>query len=285
MCRTFRLLVVAALIGLLACGSRARRFELVGQVLAIDTPSLTLTIKHQDIPGFMPGMTMPFRVKDAALLAGRKPGDLIRATLVVQDTDAYLEAIEKTGWAPVPVGPAPAAPAVAVLEPGAEVPDQAFVDQDGRTVALSGWRGQVVVLTFIYTRCPYPTYCPLMDRQFKVLQTALTRDDALRGRVHLLSLSFDPEHDTPPVLRAHAKDLGANPTLWTFATAPLEDIDRFGAHFGLLVTRNPSDPLDITHSLSTAVIDSAGRLVSLHRGNAWSPDELLAEIRHAAAQR
>jgi protein SCO1/2 len=283
MVRTSRQLVVGALLGLLACGSHERRFELVGQILSIDTPAQTLTIKHQDIPGFMPGMTMPFRVKDAALLADRKPGDLIRATLVVEDADAYLDAIAKTGWAPVPEGLEPSAPPVAVLEPGAEVSDQVFVDQDGREVALSGWRGQVVALTFIYTRCPYPTFCPLMDRQFKVVQARIAGDEALHGRVHLLSLSFDPEHDTPPVLLEHANGLGADPGLWTFATARLEEIDRFAAQFGLLVTRNPSDPLDITHSLSTAVIDPTGRLVSLHRGNAWSPDDLLAEIRHAAA--
>ena len=274
-----------ALLALAACGPRERRYELQGQVLAVDPAQQTLTIKHGDIKGFMPGMTMPFRVKAPALLEGRKPGDLVRATLVVLDTDAYLESVEKTGWAPVPDGGAAPAPGVAVLEPGAAVPDQVFTDDEGRPFALSSLQGRTVALTFIYTSCPYPTFCPLMDRQFKEVQRRIQADTALRGTVRLLSLSFDPDHDTPAVLKAHAGELGADPSVWTFATAPRPEIEAFGAHFGLLISRDPKDPQVITHSLSTAVIDPRGRLVALHQGNDWTPDTLFGDIVHAAAER
>ena len=270
-----------------ACGGTppARSYDLEGQVLAIDASARTLTIRHTDIPGFMPGMTMPFRVGDPALMEGRKPGDLVRATLLVQDTDAWLSAIETTGWAPGDVGPAPAAFGVDILEPGDEVPDQVFVDQDGREVALSAYRGQVVALTFVYTRCPYPTFCPLMDRQFKAVQDQLAADPALADRVHLLSISFDPDHDTPDVMKAHAELGGADPALWSYVTAPADAVDRFSAPFGLTIVRNPNDPLDLTHTLRTAVVGPDGRLASLHAGNSWSPDDLLRDVRHAASER
>jgi len=282
-----RWIALAALAALVACGPRGRRYQLEGQVLAIDPAQQTLTIKHGDIKGFMKGMTMPFRVKTPALLEGRQPGDLVRATLVVLDNDAYLESVEKTGWAPVP-GPGAdtepaAAPAVPVLAAGAAVPDQTFIDEAGRRFTLSSLQGRTVALTFIYTSCPYPTFCPLMDRQFKEIQTRVQADAALRGQVRLLSLSFDPDHDTPEVLAAHAKELGADPSVWTFATAPRAEIEAFGAHFGLLISRDPKTPRIITHSLSTAVIDPRGRLAVLYQGNEWTPDALFGDIVHAAA--
>ncbi len=188
----------AALIALAlapACG-RGREYELRGQILAVDTARSEITIKHDDIKGFMPGMTMPFKVRDAALLQGRAPGDLIRATLVVEDAQGYLKAIERTGHAPVAERPA-MRPLVDVLEPGDEVPDVALLDETGATRRLSEWRGRTLAITFIYTRCPLPDFCPLMDRQFADVQQIVTDDESLRGRVHLLSISFDPAYDTP----------------------------------------------------------------------------------------
>jgi len=287
MTRIAPVVLLLSFAALVACGrtSPARTYELEGQILAVDASKQTLTIRHKDIPGFMPGMTMPFRVGDPALMEGRKPGDLVRATLQVQETDAWLSAIETTGWTPVDVGPAPVALGVDILEAGDEVPDQTFVDQDGREVALSAFRGQVVALTFVYTRCPYPTFCPLMDRQFKAVQEQLAADPALADRVHLLSISFDPGYDTPEVMKAHAEMRGADPALWSYVTAPGDAVDRFSAHFGLTVVRNPDDPLDLTHTLRTAVIGADGRLAALHVGNSWSPDDLVADIRHAASER
>jgi protein SCO1/2 len=144
----FLLLVTAA-----AC-SRAREYELRGQVLAVDPARQELTIKHEDVRGFMPAMTMPFKVRDAAAFAARSPGDLIRATLVIEDDEGYLKDISSTGRAPV-VDPVPP-PRVDVLRPGESVPDTVFLDESGQAHRLADWRGQAIAVTFIYTRCPVP---------------------------------------------------------------------------------------------------------------------------------
>ena len=283
-----RLLIAAALaVGLIACGGAGgRQYELRGQVLAVDRTKGEITIKHEDIPGFMPAMTMPFRVKDARLLDGRAPGDLVTATLVVEETDAYLTAVAKTGFSAIPTSAPPLPPAfgIEILKPGDTVPDQALVDQDGQARALASWKGQVVALTFIYTRCPFPTFCPLMDRRFAAVQKAITNDPALRASVHLLSVSFDPEYDTPEILRKHAALRGADPAVWSYVTAPRDEVDRFAARFGMSIVRGPT-PADFTHTLRTAVIDREGRLAALHTGNEWTPDDLLRDIRNATAKR
>src|SRR5262249_5636006 len=146
-------------------------------------------------------------------------------------------------------------PAVVPLQTADAVPDGRFVDQDGRRRDFRSFKGAAVVLTFIYTRCPMPAFCPLMDRQFASIQNKLKQDDRLRGRVHLVTVTFDPEADSPSVLRNHAKKLGADPATWTFLTGTREDIDPFAARFGLSVIRPNTDPNDITHTLRTAVID------------------------------
>lgn len=283
-----RSVIAAALIvWAAACGGAgARQYELRGQVLAVDRAKGEITIKHEDIPGFMPAMTMPFRVRDAKLLDGRVPGDRVTATLVVEETDAYLTTIAKTGFSEIPASEAPLPPAFGIepLKPGDAVPDQALVDQDGHTRALASWKGQVVALTFIYTRCPFPTFCPLMDRQFGAVQKAIADDPDLRGRVRLVSISFDPEYDTPEVLRKHAALRGADPAVWSYVTAPRDEIDRFAARFGMSIVRGPT-PADFTHTLRTAVIDRDGRLAALHAGNEWTPDALLRDIRNATAKR
>jgi Cu/Ag efflux protein CusF len=194
-----RLLAVWLIASTVGCrDSHVREYELRGQVVAIDPARLEITIKHEDIPRFMPGMTMPFKVKEPGLLEGRVPGDLVRATLVVEDEGAHLRTIERTGSAPLAEAPVAAGSADALLNEGDVVPDAAFVDATGTSRRLSEWRGQALAVTFIYTRCPFPDFCPLMDRQFQAAQRTLASDDALGSRARLLSVSIDPGHDQPP---------------------------------------------------------------------------------------
>jgi protein SCO1/2 len=267
------------------CGPRAREYELRGVVVAVDAARQEITIQHEDIPRFMPGMTMPFKVRDAKLLQGRRPGDLVRATLVVEDSDAHLRALERTGSAPIPELSAAAPAPRTVLVPGDAVADATFTDQDGRIRRLADWRGQVLAVTFIYTRCPIPNFCPLMDRHFQTAAAAIRQDAGLRDRVRLLSVSFDPAHDTPAVLAAHAKQLQADPALWTFLTGEPASVDRFAARFGVSVIREDASANEIVHSLGTAVIGADGRLAAMLRGNEWTPSELVAELRNAVAGR
>lgn len=280
--RPIFLFAVLLLPVLAACGSPAREFELRGVVVGVDAARQEITIKHEDIPRFMPGMTMPFKVRDARLLEGRVPGDLVRATLVVENSDAHLRAIERTGTGPVPEPPP--APRVDVLEAGAAAPDAAFTDQDGTTRRLSDWRGSVVAVTFVYTRCPVPNFCPLMDRHFKAAQEAVKADGALGGRVRLVSVTLDPAYDRPPVLAAHARRLGADPDVWTFLTGDRAKIEGFASRFGVSIVKEKAAGADIVHNLRTAVVDANGRIAAILRGNEWTPEELTAALRTALAR-
>lgn len=257
---------------------QARRFELRGRILSLQLDRNEVTIHHEDIPGFMPAMTMPFRAKDRGVVGGLQPGDLVRGTLVVLEDDAYLEGLVRTGHAALPT-PAAAAPepGIPTLKPGEAVPDETFVDQDGRKVKLSSFAGSAVVVTFIYTRCPLPDYCPRMDRQFGAIQAAIA-SGRVRTRVKLVSVSFDPAFDTPAVLKEHAAAVGADAAIWSFLTADPKVVDEFGARFGLSVLRGEKDPADITHNLRTAVIDAHGRLVRVYDGNKWTPAEIMTDL-------
>ena len=258
----------------------AKEYELKGQILGIKPEQQEVLIKHEDIKGFMPGMMMPFRVKDARLLEGKQPGDLVTATLVVEDTLAHLSTLTRTGHAPMDVPPPPetASSGFELLKEGEAVPDQLLVDQDGKPRPLSSLRGHRVALTFTYTRCPMPSFCPLMDRNFAEIQRAIKNTPALAD-VRLLSVSFDPQFDTPAVLKQHALKLEADPLIWNFATGDRDDITRFAARFGVTVERAEQNPVDITHNLRTAIIDPQGRLVKAHTGNSWTPADVLADLK------
>ncbi|HXG56275.1 MAG TPA: SCO family protein [Vicinamibacterales bacterium] len=266
------------LLALAAC-SRERRYPLEGHILIVDPARQELTVKHGDVKGFMPGMTMPFKVSGATI-AERKPGDVIRATLVVSDSSGHLENVVKTGEAALPLE-TPATPGVRMLEPGAEAPETRFVDQAGRARQLSEWRGTTVAVTFVYTRCPLPDFCPLMDRHFASVQRAVLQDASLARSVHLLSVSVDPDYDTPAVLRDHARRAGADPRTWTWLTGPRGVIAPFAHAFGVSTIRDGTSTTEIVHNLRTAVIDRHGMIASIVSGNDWTPDTLLADLRAA----
>ncbi len=270
-------------LALLTGCSRAREYPLVGQVLAVDLNQQLITVKHQDVVGFMPGMTMPFKVKEPRELEGRKPGDLIAATLVVEANAGYLADIRKTGEAPLP--PGEPVERLAVIEPGTEAPDTELIDQEGRTRRLSHWRGKTIAVTFVYTRCPLPDFCPRMDRNFKAVQEALQSDAALASRAHLLSVSFDPDYDTPQIMAAHAKRIGADPAIWSYLTGERKAVDHLAGAFAVSVMREDQPLQEIMHNLRTAIIDADGKLVTVLNGRDWTPEDLISALRAADAKR
>jgi len=283
--RRFIVIIMAAGIASAACGGRTkqRTYTLQGQVLSVEVPRKQLTIKHEEIRGLMPAMTMPYEVRDAQLLNGLSPGDLVNATLVIGTNEAHLTTIRKVGSAPLEKPPAEAPTPKAssgfeLLKPGEPVPAGAFVDQDGRKRTFDAFRGSPVVITFIYTRCPLPTFCPMMDRHFAAIQKTLEHDAAFT-RVHLVTVSFDPTYDTPRVLKKHARELGADLRRWTFLTGDRDDVDRFAMRFGVSIARAMNDPRDITHNLRTAIVDAEGRLVKVYIGNEWTPEQVLSDLR------
>ena len=285
-----RMVVLATVALSMACSAapRARQYELEGQVLALRIDEREVLIKHGDIKGFMPGMTMPFKVRDPQLLDGRQVGDLVKATLVVEETEAWIEKLEKTGFAPV--AEAAVIPPASFVEPaktGDATPDARLVDQTGATLTLQEYgrteRGGVpLAVTFIYIRCPLPQFCPMLDRRFSEVQKIIKADSALNGQARLLSVSFDPDADTSERLAAHAARLQADPAVWRFATAPRDTVDRLAAGFGVNVIREQDGT--ITHNMRTAVVGADGRIVRVYDGSEWTPQQIANDLRASLAR-
>ena len=260
----------------------AKQYPLKGQVLNINREKQQVTIAHEDIPGFMPGMTMSFPVADPKLLEGREPGELVTAQLSVIDALGTLTSITRTGMAPLPEGTNAAAMAGAVLAVGDAIPDAAFIDQANQRRSIAQWRGAVTTFTFVYARCPLPNFCPLMNQQFARIQKAIASDAALRGKAKLVTITFDPEHDTPEVLAGVAKQYDADPAVWTFLTGDRPTVDRFAAVMGVGLTRTPGST-EIVHNLRTIVVDARGRIAAIFSGNEWAAPSVVEAIRAAAA--
>ena len=274
-----RLVALLALVLAAASCSNAKTYEMRGQILGVNRDKMEILVKHDDIPGLMPAMTMPWKVETVNMLDNIGPGDLITSEIVVEDNVGVVTKITKIGTAR-PDLPAPAgAPGVKYLMPGDVVPNQVFLDQSGGTRDFNTIRrDRPIAVTFIYTKCPIPTFCPAMDRQFAEAQ-AIIKEKQLEGKAALLSVSFDPKNDTPPVLAAHARKLSADPDVWTFVTGDREAIDRFASSMLLTLVRGEGpNPDEIGHTLRTTVVDKSGRIAKSYSGADWTAAELVAEL-------
>ncbi len=255
-------------------------FPLRGEVVRIDSTLLRLTVSHQAIPNYMNAMTMPFKVHDAGVLRGLAVGDSIQATLAVSRTESWLEKITVVGKGETP--PTLTADQIItarVFRTGEPFPDESLLNQDGKRISLSAFRGKVVALTFIYTRCPLPDFCIRMSNQFARIQKTLQGDGTLAGKWHLLSVSFDPKFDRPAVLKRYAGEYGADFSTWDFLTDPdtLGPVIRRLAD-GLGLEYSEDEGL-IDHNLRTVIIAPDGTLQKVITGNEWKPEEVAAEIR------
>jgi protein SCO1 len=279
----FRGIVILVALAATACSQppEPRRYAVRGQILSIDPARQEVLVAHEDIEGFMPAMTMPYRVQDPGLLEGKEAGDLVTATLVVEEVNAYLSTLTTTGRAPIETpSAAPLITDADLLKDGDVVPDSPLVDQSRTPRPIGSLRGHRVALTFVYTRCPLPDFCPLMDKQFAEVQREIKRSPALAD-VRLVSVTLDPDFDTPAVLDTHAKGLGADPDLWHFVTGDRDEVLAFAKRFGVIA--EPGEPDTLVHNLRTALIDSQGRLVKAYSGNMWSPAELVADLKATPA--
>lgn len=260
-----------------ACRSRGpeQRYAIKGKVVSVEKRDSTVTISHEAIPGYMDAMTMPFKLKDARLLADLAEGDRVQATLVVKGLQSWLEEVVATREAADKSDLSKSQHAIEP-NPGDEVPDFSLINQDGKQIKLSQYRGRALVLTFIYTRCPLPDYCPLMTDNFSEIEKSLKATPEMYSKTHLLSISVDPEYDSPKVLRAYGARHSADFAHSDFLTGDKDVVKRVATYFGMQYWR---DEDQVVHSLRTAVMGADGKVVKLYRGNEWKPDEIVAELR------
>lgn len=282
----FRTLAIAAavapLVVVVACKPRAtgqqKRYELKGKVVSVDRSAGKATIEHEDIPGYMPGMTMPFTVKEKWAMDVISEGDRVQATLVAGESGSWLEEIVIVQGEP----DSSSLEGAGGPKPGDEVPDFALHNQDGKPITMNDYRGRFLLITFIYTRCPLPDYCPLMSRNFAVIEESLRTDPRLYAETHLLSVSVDPEYDKPAVLRSYGAGFVDEPRFdhWELATGTAEQVRMAAEYFGLRYWREKDQ---VIHSLATALIGPDGKVVKTYRGNEWKPGEVLTALKFAIA--
>jgi protein SCO1/2 len=258
--------VATLLLTTLGC---AKHYSTNGLVLRVDKPAEVVTISHQAFPGYMDAMVMPFDLKGSAREVPLTPGDRILFRLAVKGGRSWVDQLEIVSAAPVDAG-LQQTPVKPVLVPvGAAIPDFTLTDQAGGPVSLSALKGKVVAVTFIYTRCPLPDYCPRMVENFKSIRdrfaTRMNRD------LVLLTISFDPQYDTPAMLAEYASSQRAGGPGWHFLTGDNANVERVCNAFGIQYW--PEEGM-ITHSLQTAVIDRDGRLAATVEGKEFTPRQL-----------
>ncbi len=258
-----------------AAASEVRHFDGTGTVQSVDPLQHSAIISHEAIPTYMAAMTMPFQFTDGLDLNVLERGDRLRFRLAITETRAWIDRFEKIGHVSLP--PPPPAPKTDARI-GAPPPDVNLKDQDGRTFLLSELRGQAVALTFIFTRCPYPEMCPRLSRQFADAQRALL-SSLPDAKWLLLSVSIDPDYDTPTRLAAYADTFGADPKHWRFATGSRAAIENLSTWFGLETIRAEGPTLN--HTLRTAIIAPSGEVQNIFSGTDWQPDDVIAGLQRA----
>lgn len=261
--------------------AEAKRYMLKGKVVSVDKAKKKATIAHDEIPGYMDAMTMPFPIKDDWVWEDLTKDSEIRADLVV-DKDGYW--LEKIGIVAAPnpnQTPLPAREDVAQI--GNQVPDFTLTNQDGKQINLKDYRGKALAITFIYSRCPLPDYCILMSKHFSDLANQLNDSAELKDKIRLLSVSFDPQTDTPAKLKEYGrgylgKDSKTDFTVWQLATGTDKEIRGVADFFGLRYETDESDKTQFNHSLRTIVITPDGKVKKVFAGNEWTANDLLREL-------
>lgn len=256
-----------------------RRYELKGKVVRVEKERHQVVLDHEEIPGYMEAMIMPYTLKDEQILNELAPGDQFQATLVVDADSSWLENISYTRATPEDIG---SNKADTRTEPnsGDAVPNFSLVNQDAKPISLDRYRGKALLLTFIYTRCPLPEYCTLMSDNFARIDKELQKNAALYEKTHLLSVSFDPAYDTPKVLRSYGAAHTGNYTTetfkhWEFATGTPQQIKEIAQFFGLTYSQEKDQ---IIHSLRTIVITTDGKVYKIYRGNDWKTEDALRDL-------
>jgi len=271
-----------------SAGKGSKSYQVKGVVEEVLPEKKQVVIKHEDIPGYMDAMTMKFDVKSTNELAGLKPGDDISFRMIVTDDDGWIDQVKRLGTTtPIVAANAPdnfrRAREVDPLKVGDTMPNYNFTNQLGRPVSLSDFKGQAVAFTFIFTRCPFPTFCPRMSQHFEAVQSQLKEMPNAPTNWHLLSITIDPKFDTPAVLKNYATQYHSDPRHWSFLTGELIDITAIAEQFGLMFFRpDPNQPAGINHNLRTVILTAGGKVHKIIPENTWKPEEVTAALVEAA---
>jgi protein SCO1/2 len=263
--------------------NRTRRYPLQGEVVAKNPATGEITVNHGDIPGFMSAMTMPYRVKDLVAMQKVQPGDKIAAEAVVGNdrSDYWLENIRITDESGRSQGKPTAA--TQMLMPGERAPDINLINEDGRKIRLSDFAGKALLVTFIYTRCPMPDFCPRLSSQFARIHNELKKNADDYRKTHLLTITFDPKYDSPAVLRQYGlRYLNGDESgfsHWDFATTNPTELRRLAQAFGLDYAEKDSQ---ITHNMIIVLIGPDGA-VAKYWSTDWTWTELKESLEQAAA--
>jgi len=273
-------------LALLGCGRStnldegADHYDTRGVVRGFSPDRSTIEIQHENIPGFMPSMTMPFVARDPKQIADLKTGDAISFRMAVTQKDFWIENVKRIRREEVDVVEPKQRSSVSTerdarLKEGDEMPGFSLANQNGERVSLDTFHGQPFVLTFVFTRCPVPNFCPRMSNNFEDLQTAIKADTSRLANTRLLSVTLDPDYDTPKILSEYAAFHHADPKIWTFATGDGKEIDSLTRGFSVY-RRNEGGT--ISHGLATVLINRDGRIERIWRGNVWTPAEVTEAI-------
>jgi len=267
-----------------APGTNQQIFRVKGVVISVKPKEKSIEIKHEEVPGYMPAMTMPFDVRDTKELAGIQAGDAVSFRLLVTDTEGWIDQIRKL-IPPTTNGTSTTASLrvlreVEPLNVGDPLPECHFTNQFGQPISTTQFKGQAMALTFLFTRCPFPTFCPFLANQFAEAQQKLLKLPNAPTNWHLLTISFDPDFDKPAILKAYAERYKYDPVHSTFATGAMIDITALAEQVGMTFWRD--DTGNISHNLRTIVVDASGRLRKIFTGNQWTSDELVEEILKAS---
>lgn len=261
----------------------ARTFEITGIVVSSDPARGEVTLDTQAIPGYMPAMIMPYQLSQPEGAKRLQPGDQITARLRVSNAGDQLDQIHVSQKAQPMFRPAIT---YNQPKPGQKAPDFSFIDQDGQSIHLDQFRGKAVLITFIYTRCPLPDYCIRMSRNFAEIHRGLAAKPGIYAKTHLLTVSFDPAHDTPKVLRRYGEtyiggnDPGKAFAHWSFAAPPEAELKQVEEFFDVGVT--PAANGTLNHSLSTVLLGKDGTILEWYPSNNWNPADVLQALERAA---
>jgi protein SCO1/2 len=260
--------------------TNVKTYPVKGKVLGTDASEGTVTLDGEAIPGFMDAMVMPYKVKNPNVLSELHPGDTLTATLYTSDQGDYLDQLVVVAQGKLNYKPTTGV--YHVPQAGDVVPDFKLLNQSGRTIHLHQYKGKVLIITFIYTRCPLSDFCPRMSRYFAEINNALKKDPALYAKTHLLSISFDPVYDKPAVLKSYGEAYTGEYTKstfghWEFAAPSKDELSMVTHYFDVGVT--PGENGTLTHSLSTVVIGPNSKVVAWYPTNEWKPADILNNVK------